>query len=418
MCYADGSPLLVLRVVCGADQEALFDCHHDDYFNTAPATGSYLATHWDAASSSFLSSTFSSPTLSVADGLATEGDSGTTPLTFTVTLSGPDSRPVSVSFATADGSARSPDDYQATSGNLTFNPGEVSKTVTVAVKGDTLNETDETFSLVLSSPANAVLGRAQAFGTIVDNELTPQGYWFVAADGGIFAFGNAGFFGSTGSLRLRQPIVGMAATPSGNGYWLVAADGGIFAFGDAPFYGSTGNIRLSQPIVGMASTPTGKGYWFVARDGGVFAFGDAKFFGAAGGPPSPVVGMAASPTGKGYWCVARDGTVYGFGDAAGLGSAPKGAQAAGVVPTRSGNGYWVADATGALYAFGDARTFGGTGNLSQPVVGLAASPKGGGYWLVARDGGIFSFGDSRFFGSTGNIRLNQPIVGMTAPSRL
>ncbi|MDQ1568466.1 MAG: hypothetical protein QOF96_3346 [Actinomycetota bacterium] len=418
MCYADGSPLLVLRFVCNTDQEALFDCHHDDYFNTAAPAGSYLATHWDAANSSFLSTTFSSPTLSVADGLATEGDSGTTPLTFTVTLSGADSRPVTVSFATADGSARAPDDYQATSGSLTFNPGEVSKTVTVAVKGDTLNETDETFSLVLSSPANAVLGRSQAFGTIVDNELTPQGYWFVAADGGIFAFGNAGFFGSTGSLRLRQPIVGMAATPSGNGYWLVAADGGIFAFGDAPFYGSTGNIRLSQPIVGMASTPTGKGYWFVARDGGVFAFGDAKFFGAAGGPPSPVVGMAASPTGKGYWCVARDGTVYGFGDAAGLGSAPKGAQAAGLVPTRSGNGYWVADATGALYAFGDARTFGGTGNLSQPVVGLAASPKGGGYWLVARDGGIFSFGDSRFFGSTGNIRLNQPIVGMTAPSRL
>src|SRR5205814_7435574 len=55
---------------------------------------------------------------------------------------------------------------------------------------------------------------------------------------------------------------------------------------------------------------------------------------------------------------------------------------------------------------------------AQPVVGLAASPKGGGYWLVARDGGIFSFGDGRFYGSTGNIRLNQPIVGMTATSAL
>ncbi|MDQ1515781.1 MAG: hypothetical protein QOE80_1611, partial [Actinomycetota bacterium] len=378
---------------------------------------SYLATHWDAANSSFLSTTFSSPTLAVADAVATEGDSGTTPMSFTVSLSGPDTRPVAVAFATADGSARAPDDYQATSGTLTFNPGEVAKTVTVAIKGDTLNEPDETFSLVLSSPSNAVIGRAGAFGTIIDNEQTPQGYWFVAADGGIFAFGNAGFFGSTGSLRLRQPIVGMAATPSGNGYWLVAADGGIFAFGDAPFYGSTGNLRLSQPIVGMAPTPSGKGYWFVARDGGIFAFGDAGFFGTPGNPAQPIVGIAASPTGKGYWCVARDGTVYAFGDAHFLGSPPK-AQAAGLVPTRSGNGYWVADPTGALYAFGDARGLGGTGNLSQPVVGLAASPKGGGYWLVARDGGIFSFGDARFFGSTGNIRLNQPIVGMTAPSRL
>jgi hypothetical protein len=418
MCYADGSPLLVLRVICSSEQEALFDCHHDDYFNTAPPAGSYLATHWNAAGSSFLSTSFSSPTLSVADAVATEGDTGTNPMTFTVTLSGTDARPVTIGFATADGSARAPGDYQATSGTLTFNPGEVSKTVTVAVKGDTLNESDETFSLILSSPANAVLGRAQAFGTIIDNEQSPQGYWFVAADGGIFAFGNAGFFGSTGSLRLSQPIVGMAATPSGNGYWLVAADGGIFAFGDAGFFGSTGNLRLSQPIVGMAPTPTGKGYWFVARDGGIFAFGDARFLGATGKPPQPIVGMAASPTGKGYWCVARDGTVYGFGDAGALGSAPKGAQVSGLVPSRSGNGYWLADPTGAVYSFGDSRALGAVGNLSQPVVGLAASPKGGGYWLVARDGGIFSFGDSRFYGSTGNIRLNQPIVGMTATSRL
>ena len=71
-----------------------------------------------------------------------------------------------------------------------------------------------------------------------------------------------------------------------------------------------------------------------------------------------------------------------------------------------------------MYAFGDGRAFGGTGNLAQPAVGLASSPKGGGYWLVARDGGIFAFGDSRFYGSTGNIRLNQPIVGMTATSAL
>ncbi|MCZ7527377.1 MAG: S8 family serine peptidase [Acidimicrobiia bacterium] len=85
---------------------------------------------------------------------------------------------------------------------------------------------------------------------------------------GIFAFGDAGFFGSTGAIRLNQPIVGMAATPSGSGYWLVASDGGIFAFGDAGFFGSTGAIRLNQPIVGMAATPSGSGYWLVASDGG------------------------------------------------------------------------------------------------------------------------------------------------------
>ena len=58
-------------------------------------------------------------------------------------------------------------------------------------------------------------------------------------------------------MHLNQPIVGMASTPSGNGYWLVARDGGIFSFGDAHFYGSTGAMTLNKPIVGMASTPSG-----------------------------------------------------------------------------------------------------------------------------------------------------------------
>ncbi len=65
----------------------------------------------------------------------------------------------------------------------------------------------------------------------------------------------------------------MATTPDGEGYWLVASDGGVFAFGDAAFYGSTGDIQLNQPIVGMAATPDGHGYWLVASDGGIFAFG-------------------------------------------------------------------------------------------------------------------------------------------------
>ena len=68
----------------------------------------------------------------------------------------------------------------------------------------------------------------------------------------------------------------MAATPATGGYWLVASDGGIFAFGDAPFYGSTGRRHLNQPIVGMAATADAHGYWFVASDGGVFAYGDAR----------------------------------------------------------------------------------------------------------------------------------------------
>ena len=76
---------------------------------------------------------------------------------------------------------------------------------------------------------------------------------------GIFSFGNVPFCGSTGSLALNAPIVGMAQAPNTGGYWLVASDGGVFAFGGAAFYGSMGGQHLNKPIVGMAATPDGRG---------------------------------------------------------------------------------------------------------------------------------------------------------------
>ncbi len=97
-------------------------------------------------------------------------------------------------------------------------------------------------------------------------------------------------------MVLNKPVVGMASTPDGNGYWLVASDGGIFSFGDAQFFGSTGGMRLNKPVVGMAPTSDGRGYWLVASDGGVFTFGDAPFFGSTGNIVlnKPVVGMTAT----------------------------------------------------------------------------------------------------------------------------
>jgi ribosomal protein L24E len=148
------------------------------------------------------------------------------------------------------------------------------------------------------------------------------GYRFVAADGGIFSFGDAKFYGSAGGTKLARPIVGMASTPGNAGYWLVSSDGGIFSYGDAKFFGSTGALHLNSPIVGMSPTPSGQGYWFVAADGGIFSFGDAKFFGSMGGQPltRPIVAIAATPTGRGYWLVASDGGIFSFGDAKFYGS--------------------------------------------------------------------------------------------------
>jgi hypothetical protein len=120
------------------------------------------------------------------------------------------------------------------------------------------------------------------------------GYWLVATDGGIFDYGDAPFYGSTGSIHLNKPIVGMAPTPDGRGYWLVASDEGIFSYGDAQFYGSTGAIHPSQPIVAMAAMPTGGGYWFSAADGGLFNYRDAPVDGSGVGTGlGQVVDMAS-----------------------------------------------------------------------------------------------------------------------------
>jgi hypothetical protein len=107
-----------------------------------------------------------------------------------------------------------------------------------------------------------------------------------------------------GSTPLNKPIVGMVPTPSGLGYWMVASDGGVFAFGDARFFGGMGGKPLNQPITSIAATPSGQGYWLVANDGGVFAFGDARFYGSFTGQRiggSGAVGIAPALGGRGYW---------------------------------------------------------------------------------------------------------------------
>jgi hypothetical protein len=164
---------------------------------------------------------------------------------------------------------------------------------------------------VSGSPAAAGVRLQQP---VVGMAASPKGgYWLVASDGGIFSYGGVAFYGSTGSLHLNRPIVGMAATPDGGGYWLVASDGGIFSYGDAQFYGSTGAIRLNQPIVGMAPTPDGAGYWLVAADGGIFSYGDAQFYGSLGGRGETVLGLVIQARTAGYSEVGSDGVAHAFG---------------------------------------------------------------------------------------------------------
>ena len=249
----------------------------------------------------------------------------------------------------------------------------------------------------------------------------PPGYWQVASDGGVFTFGAAQFYGSTGAIKLNKPVVGMAATPDGKGYWLVASDGGIFAYGDAQFYGSTGSMVLNKPIMGMIPTIDGGGYWLIARDGGVFAFGDAPFYGSTGGtaPPYPMTAAAPGYLSGGYWMVDANGQVFNFGDAPPEGSpasAPDAYTISGIAPTHDDHGYWLSSWNGNVANFGDAANLGsmlGT-SLNSPIIGITATHDGAGYWLQGSDGGIFTFGDAPFLGSMGGQHLNAPMVGITS----
>ncbi len=271
---------------------------------------------------------------------------------------------------------------------------------------------------VLSGVGALRTSDAAAAPATVTSRAPVAAYWLVASDGGIFSFGGAPFYGSTGGLKLNKPIVGMARGPGGAGYWLDASDGGIFAFGDATFHGSMGGTHLNQPVVGMAATPDGQGYWLVARDGGVFAFGDAAFYGSMGGIHlnKPVVGMAATPDGKGYWLVASDGGIFAFGDAAfhgSTGSLHLNEPVVAMAAMPDGQGYWLVAADGGIFAFGDAGFHGSLGGVPQihPVVAITSTPDGGGYWFTNTNGAVTSFGDAVYWGSAPQV-LNQPVVGM------
>jgi Calx-beta domain/Right handed beta helix region len=144
---AAGSPLIDAGIVLpGID---------DGYLGAAPDIGAV--------------ETGGLPTVSIADASGNEGTSAL----FSVTLSAPSAGTVTVSYATSDGTAVAPGDYTAASGTLSLAPGETSASLPVALAADGLNEMDETFGVTLSAPTGAILGDAQAVGTILDNDEAP-----------------------------------------------------------------------------------------------------------------------------------------------------------------------------------------------------------------------------------------------------
>ena len=149
--------------------------------------------------------------ISITDVTTAEGNAGQTAFQFTVSLDAAHSAPITVDFTTADGTATAPGDYAATNGTLTFAPGEISKTVTVQVNGDTRKESNETFTVNLSNAiGNATIADGHAVGTIVNDDRKRGSHKF--------ALGKVRLNRKTGTARLAVTVPGPGRLAiSGNG---------------------------------------------------------------------------------------------------------------------------------------------------------------------------------------------------------
>ncbi len=131
--------------------------------------------------------------------------------------------------------------------------------------------------------------------TIVGILTTPDngGYYFVTNEGAIFNFGDAAQYEENGTQACYNlpscgystitNIIGMSLTPDGRGYWIYGSDGGVYDFGDAGYYGSLGGETLPRSLTSFTATPDGRGYWMVDSAGAIYTFGDAALFGSMEG---------------------------------------------------------------------------------------------------------------------------------------
>jgi len=161
----DGTPKLISITVNHDDK---FEPNETFFVNLSGASGAVVATPQGTGT---INNDDAAPSISIADRSLNEGNSGTTPFNFTVSLSNPSYITVSVDYATANGTATTGSgDYQANSGTLIFPPGSTQQDIFVNVNGDTSNEGDETFVVNLTNPVNASISDNQATGTILNDD--------------------------------------------------------------------------------------------------------------------------------------------------------------------------------------------------------------------------------------------------------
>lgn len=311
-----------------------------------------------------------SSTVSIAHTTLTEGNSGLTNMVFTVTLSSPSSLPITMNYATssngtnAGGTATgglatdATADYVSSSGQLTFSPGQLTKTFTVAIVGDTRDESDaETFFVTLSNLTNVRGSNLVAEGRIFDDDATPPppvlDIFFLLDDTGSFQ----GALTST----IRQAITSM-----------IAQLGALYPTGDLAYgvgrfedYNGTGGgnsdhpFILNQPVITSTTPQFGSAIDAALRRSAPGGGGD--------GPESMLEGLFQVATGRGF-----DGNNDGD-------SVDSGVAGLAATQTNSGGGDVPAYSTFTPDPTGDAR-----GPVLPPTAPVAGATDGVGFRAGAR----------------------------------
>jgi Calx-beta domain len=167
--FADGIATQPFTVTVNGD----ISFEADEAFNVLLSNASAGTSIGDGSGLGTISNDDGQPTISIADIAAVEGNAGNAPFAIAVTLSNPSSQTITVSAASADGTATAGSDYSVLAATtVTFVPGDVAETVTVNVTGDTTPEADETFVVNLTAPGNATIADNQATATILDDDTS------------------------------------------------------------------------------------------------------------------------------------------------------------------------------------------------------------------------------------------------------
>ena len=287
---------------------------------------------------------------------------------------------------------------------------------------------------------------ASAYNQCIDNSSPVSvnqiqgvydGYFEAFSDGKVCGYGFAYLYGDASSTKLNSPIVSMALAAwsgnqwgfdgdNGSGYYLVAQDGSVYAYGPAVYYGGVNNSGLNgtsllvpgAKIVGMAVDPNG-GYWVVDNQGHTYAFGGAPNLGNANGSTG-IVGITTSPNGNGFLLISNSGQVFSFGDASKFLNFTDLNNVTGIASDN--NGICASAMNGSV----DCEGVGWSGDLSSAsppggIIGISSiSPDANnvlfgmpGYLLLGGNGQVYNFGEGTFYRGGSSSTVPPPQASLS-----